>query len=98
MAQDQSSASEMLTAEEVRDEAVRLVQRHAARLGMDPFAADVLTRAVAGLPAKPSVVARQLSRVRAAVDQYREAPFRSADWLAGELMTVLDTEAANDQP
>lgn len=38
----------------------------------------------------------QLKRIAQAVGQYRNAPFRSADWLAGELMTILDTAPAND--
>jgi len=39
---------------------------------------------------------RQMERIRSSVDQYRNAPYRSADWLAGELMTIFDTEPAND--
>ena len=37
------------TAEEVRTEASRLVRYHAARLGMDGMAADVLARAIEAL-------------------------------------------------
>jgi Zn-dependent alcohol dehydrogenase len=85
-----------LDAEAVRDEAVRLVQRHASRLGMDAFAAEQLARSIAVLPVKPSAPEAQLARICAAVEQYREAPFRSADWLAGELLTIVDTAAAND--
>ena len=37
-----------------------------------------------------------LERIRGVTAQYREAPFRSADWLAGEVMRILDTVPAND--
>jgi hypothetical protein len=47
--------------------------------------------------ATPERSTAQIDRIKEAVEQYRNAPFRSADWLAGELMTILDTEAANDR-
>jgi hypothetical protein len=50
---------------------------------------------VAAIDIGPSTA--QIDRIKEAVEQYRNAPFRSADWLAGELMTILDTEAANDR-
>jgi len=39
---------------------------------------------------------QQMQRVCNAVEQHRNAPFRSADWLAGELMTICETAPAND--
>ncbi len=38
----------------------------------------------------------QMNRVRKAVDEYRNAPFRSADWLVDELMNICDTSPTND--
>lgn len=39
-----------MTAADVRDEAARLVDRHAARLGMDQLAADLLLRLIRAIP------------------------------------------------
>jgi len=38
----------------------------------------------------------QMQRVQQAVEQHRNAPFKSADWLAGELITICETAPAND--
>jgi hypothetical protein len=37
-----------------------------------------------------------MARIERAVALYRNAPFRSADWLASEMMTILDRRSAND--
>jgi len=39
---------------------------------------------------------QQMQRVQSAVEQHRNAPFRSAEWLAGELMKICETAPAND--
>lgn len=39
-----------MTAAEVREKAASLVEQHAARLGMDSFAAGVLVRAIQSIP------------------------------------------------
>jgi hypothetical protein len=42
-----------------------------------------------------------LAQIGSAVAQYRDAPFRSADWLANEIMGILDgaeSERKNKAP
>jgi hypothetical protein len=41
---------------------------------------------------------RILARIEAAVLQHREAPFRSADWLASEVMDALETVEPQPEP
>lgn len=85
-------------AEQARDAATRAVQRVAAltrRAGGDAIPAGVsavMGRILGHYGEAPDT----LARIKGIVAQYREAPFRSADWLAGEIMRILDSEPAND--
>jgi hypothetical protein len=53
-------------------------------------AADLLTHL------KP--VLEENERLREAVEQYRNAPYRSADWLANEAMTIFGIVANDAHP
>jgi hypothetical protein len=39
-----------------------------------------------------------IERLREAVDQYRNAPYHSADWLANEIMNIMDVIANDPHP
>jgi hypothetical protein len=39
-----------------------------------------------------------MGEIRAAVDQYQNAPYRSADWLANEIMNILGVIANDAHP
>jgi hypothetical protein len=79
----------------VAEKRARLSADH--RLKPGDFLEGQAADALASLLQRAEVAERErggLERISAAVLQYREAPFRSADWLANEVMAALDDKLA----